>query len=66
MHFRHISAKLQPQNLKQHFDWGAGHLGPLTTPLVFNTCKSTCGVHFRRKVTSHKKSLRQGSTFSAT
>jgi len=20
MHFRHISAKIQPQNLKQHFD----------------------------------------------
>jgi len=22
MHFRHISAKIQPKNLKQHFDWG--------------------------------------------
>jgi len=22
MHFRHISAKSQPKNLKQHFDWG--------------------------------------------
>jgi len=22
MHFRHISAKIQPENLKQHFDWG--------------------------------------------
>jgi len=21
MHFRHISAKIQPQNQKQHFDW---------------------------------------------
>jgi len=30
MHFRHISAKiqLQPKNLKQHFDWGGGALGP--------------------------------------
>jgi len=24
MHFRHISAKLHPQNLKQQFDWGGG------------------------------------------
>jgi len=31
MHIRHISAKIQPKNLKQHFDWGAGHLA---TPLV--------------------------------
>jgi len=23
MHFRHILAKIQPKNLKQHFDWGA-------------------------------------------
>jgi len=22
MHFKHISAKIQPKNLKQHFDWG--------------------------------------------
>jgi len=28
MHFRHISAKIQPKNLKQHFDWeGAGPPG---------------------------------------
>jgi len=24
MHFRHISAKIQLKNLKQHFDWGGG------------------------------------------
>jgi len=30
MHFRHISAKIQLKNLKQHFDWGAP--GPLPTP----------------------------------
>jgi len=24
MHFKHISAKIQPKNLKQHFDWGGG------------------------------------------
>jgi len=24
MHFRHISAKIQPKNLKQHIDWGGG------------------------------------------
>jgi len=23
VHFRHVSAKIQPKNLKQHFDWGA-------------------------------------------
>jgi len=35
MHFRHISAKIQPKNLKQHIDWGAGYLGPpLATPLL--------------------------------
>jgi len=29
MHFRHISAKIQPKNLKQHFDSGEGRgLGP--------------------------------------
>jgi len=22
MHFRHISTKIQPKNLKPHFDWG--------------------------------------------
>jgi len=27
MHFRHISAKIQPKNLKQHFDWRAGPPG---------------------------------------
>jgi len=27
MHFRHISAKIQLKNFKQHFDWG--DLGPL-------------------------------------
>jgi len=27
----HISDKIQPKNLKQHFDWGGG---PLATPLV--------------------------------
>jgi len=24
MQFRHISAKIQPKNLKQHFDWRGG------------------------------------------
>jgi len=24
MHFRHTSAKIQPKNLKQHFDWEDG------------------------------------------
>jgi len=33
MHFRHISTKIQPKNLKQHFDWGAGTPAPLATPL---------------------------------
>jgi len=29
MHFRQISAKIQPKNVKQHFDWGEpGTLGP--------------------------------------
>jgi len=28
MHFRHISAKIQPKNLKQHFDWGRGDEAP--------------------------------------
>jgi len=28
MRFRNISAKIQPKNLKQHFDWGGGFLGP--------------------------------------
>jgi len=32
LHFRHISAKIQLKNLKQHFDWEGG-LGPLATPL---------------------------------
>jgi len=30
MHFRHITAKIQLKNLKQHFDWGA----TLATPLL--------------------------------
>jgi len=31
MHFRHISAKIQSKNLKQHFDWGeGGPPGPTT------------------------------------
>jgi len=35
MRFRHISTKIQPNNLKQHFDFGAtGHL--LATPLLWN------------------------------
>jgi len=37
MHFRHIAAKIQTKNLKQHFDWGGpGLLGPLAVPLKFN------------------------------
>jgi len=36
MHFRHISAKIQLKNPKQHFDWGGG--GPpgptMATPLM--------------------------------
>jgi len=28
MHFRHISAKIQPKNLKQRFDWGPGPPDP--------------------------------------
>jgi len=28
MRFRHISAKIQPKNLKQHFDWESGPPGP--------------------------------------
>jgi len=27
MYFRHISDKIQPKYLKQHFDWGAGPPG---------------------------------------
>jgi len=34
MHFRHISAKIQPKNLKQHIDWGAGLLDPPGYALV--------------------------------
>jgi len=35
MHFKHISAKIQLKNLKQHFDWGSGPLSrPLATPLI--------------------------------
>jgi len=30
---RHISAKIQPKNLKQHFDWGASD-PPLATGLL--------------------------------
>jgi len=35
MHFRHISAKLQPKHLKNHFDWGGADpwAHPLATPL---------------------------------
>jgi len=34
MHLSHTSAKIQPKNLKQHFDWGARALwAPLATPL---------------------------------
>jgi len=37
MHFRHISAKIQLKNLKQHFDWGAGPSGP---PWLRPWCRS--------------------------
>jgi len=30
MYFKHVSAKIQPKNLKQHFDWEGA--GPLATP----------------------------------
>jgi len=32
MHFRHISAKIQLKNLKQHFDWGGRGPGPVGPP----------------------------------
>jgi len=28
MRFMHISAKIQPKNLRQHFKWGTGPLEP--------------------------------------
>jgi len=37
MHFRHISTKLHPKNLKQHFDWREG--GPPGYALAYN-CSS--------------------------
>jgi len=44
MHFRHILAKIQLQNLKQHFDWrGTGPLGPLwLRPCAQGYNKQTC------------------------
>jgi len=43
MHYRHISAKIQLKNLKQHFNWGAGPLGPpLATPLHQAHYESSC------------------------
>jgi len=36
MHFRHISAKVQPKNLKQHFDWGPGPPEPPSYALARN------------------------------
>jgi len=45
MHFRHILAKIQLKNLKQHFDWGdrgsPGSLSPLATPLVWTRHESS-------------------------
>jgi len=43
MHFKHISAKIQLKNLKQHFDWGSpGSLGPpgyALGPKVLRNCE---------------------------
>jgi len=45
MHFRHISAKIQPKNLKQHFDWGEGAGPPWlsTWALKFKFIQITLG-----------------------
>jgi len=39
MHFRHISAKIQPKTLKQHFNWRGP--GPPGYALAYN-CSSCC------------------------
>jgi len=38
MQFRHISAKIQPNNLKQHFDWEDPRVpwASLATPLLIS------------------------------
>jgi len=34
MHFRHTSAKIQPKNLKQHFNWEAYPPEAVSTMLI--------------------------------
>jgi len=55
MHFWHISAKIQPKNLKQHFDRGSDPLGPILATtvvkhfrlLTYNTTEAICEVLFQ-------------------
>jgi len=47
MHFRHISAKIEPKNLKQHFDWGGAGAPlalPLAMPLLANNAVCSLGI----------------------
>jgi len=45
MQFRHISAKFQPKNMKQHFDCGGG-VGPLGPPWLRPWLGEVKGVTF--------------------
>jgi len=48
MHFRHISAKIQPKNWKQHFDWGGGRACDLKLDCITYLCTGIGGSHRRR------------------
>jgi len=53
MQFRHISAKIQPKNLKQHFDffWGGGGWG--TSSLAPLWLLPRCNVSIDNKLTNY-------------
>jgi len=51
MHFRHISAKIHPKSLKQHFDWGAP--GPPFWLRPCNTMIYFCRYHDADNVNSN-------------
>jgi len=38
MYFRYISAKIQPKNLKQHFDWEGGRAPSEKNTVSWTAC----------------------------
>jgi len=64
MHFRPISAKIQLKNMKQHFNWEAGPLGPTGYALAILNKLMLISNYYKTAV--HKLTYKQLKSFFST